>query len=186
MHAELATAVITGAADNIGWARYIIWGLSRAEDEESIEAWRKIAAKGRDVIHGRQFDDLAKSLPSTQLCLIKVILRALLIEDQGISVDEAYQIITARNSESPVVLLNTFDEHAWDRTAIQSSLSLLESLPTPFVSRVHTRYTIASVSLRDYLLNHVPSQRPLVPHLWLPTDTCSLQCQLRHWTHSQQ
>lgn len=186
VHSELATTVITGAAGNIGWARYIIWGLSLAENEEGIEFWRKTAAKGRDVIYGRQFDDLAKSLPSTQLRLIKVILRALLIEEKGLSVDEAYQVITTRNSESPVVLLNTFDEHAWDQTAIQSSLSLLESLRTPFVSCADARYTIANVPLREYLFNHTPSQRPLVPHLWLPTDTCMLQCQLRHRSHSQQ
>jgi hypothetical protein len=185
MHSELATAVITGAAGNIGWARYIIWGFSLAKNEESIEFWRKTAAKGRDVIYGRQFDDLAKSLPSTQLCLIKVILRALLIEEKGLSVDETYQVITTRNSESPVVLLNTFDEHAWDRTAIQSSLNLLESSRTPFVSCAHSRYTMASIPLREYLLNHTPSQRPLVPHLWLPTDTCLLQCQLRHRSHNQ-
>jgi hypothetical protein len=186
IHSDLAMAIVTGAGGNVGWARYILWGLARSENDDGIARWRKIAAKGRDVVYGRQFDTISQAIDSRRLGLIKLILRALLANENGLSVREIYESITTRNATEPGVLLNTFDPTAWDETAIETNLNTLESLPTPFVTCRDKRYSITDSTVRNYLLDHIPSQRPPVPHLWMPTDTCMLQCQLKHWSHSEQ
>ena len=186
-HPDLAMTVITAAAGNIGWARYIIWGLSQAENDIQIQAWMDCAAKGRDLVYARQYDSLAQTCPLAQLTLIKLILRALLTEDQGLTVNDIHQRIIHRGRQELIALMNTFDQTSWGQEAVLSTLELLQVQRVHFVRQTDNQvYQISDRSLRDYLLNHVPSQRPFVPHLWLPTDTCLLECQLRHSSHQSE
>ena len=186
IHPDLAMSIITGAGGSIGWARYIIWGIARSSNEEDIKKWKKVAAKGRDVVYARQFDQISKSVESRRLVLIKLVLRALLAGDNSLELREIHQSIITNNEADFSILLNSFDPSLRDERAIQEALDLLANARTAFVSCTDRIYTIADDVIRDYLFEYIPSQRPQVPHLWLPTDTCTLRCQLKHYSHRQE
>jgi hypothetical protein len=79
-------------------------------------------------------------------------------------------------------LLNSFDTSLFNRNAIQGCLHLLMNEQTAFISFSDGTYSIADEAIREYFFEYIPAQRPQVPHLWLPTDSCTLRCQLKHYS----
>lgn len=202
---SLVNAIITGAAGNLGWAHYILWDLAHAKDDAGIERMRLIALKGVNVEYARQFDAVARAVDSRYLCLIKLILRVLLSQQPGeaLAISEIEEGIAQRNEVGLDVLLNTFDKTAWGRVAIEKAIAALLARKPCFLSvsersrsdssgggdcdgKDAPRYAIASVQIREYFFEHIPSQRPFIPHLWLPSDTCVLRCQLSHFSGRRQ
>lgn len=189
IHPELSMAIITGAGGNVGWARYIVWGLARSRDDAEIEYWKQMAIKGQELSYGRQFDQLSQTLSPPSLILSKIILRILLVNNGSeLTPRDIHDSISKYGGGNTSAIFSSFgnDNSHWSEQAVQSNVDILTNLPVPFVSQTSGRYFIANDAIREYLMNDIPPQRPQVPHLWLSTDTCVLKCQLKHKSHAQQ
>jgi hypothetical protein len=185
---RLLHTIVAGAANNVGWARYILWGLAKSTTAEEIDFYLGEASKGRDVIYGRAFDEISARSPPRKVFIIKVILRTLISADDDVTVEDIKKEIEnvkedAQENPDAANLPQSLTEHI--DAEIQDGLQALHASPVQFIAADKTPLKISSPYIKDYFMHHIPPQRPQIPHLWLQSDRCILSCQLKHRSHKQ-
>lgn len=184
----LLHTIVAGAANNVGWARYILWGLAKSTTKEEIDFYLGEASKGRDIVYGRAFDEISSRSSLRRIFIIKIILRSLISAGDGLTIEnikKEVEIIedtgqipeTTNQPYQPSSLPNCVDGE------IKDGLKALHASSIPLITDEGGILKINSESIRDYFLYHVPPQRPQIPHLWIQSDSCILSCQLKHRLH---